>query len=90
LELSLGQQVKVKITEIDVNRRRISLSIKQASPEWEDRQQWAGEERSGPPRRQRKEFEREDAKPERLDEPPITADLEAILAELKEKGIGRK
>ncbi|MBU1866339.1 MAG: 30S ribosomal protein S1, partial [Actinobacteria bacterium] len=47
LELSLGQQVKVKITEIDVNRRRISLSIKQASPEWEDRQQWAGEERSG-------------------------------------------
>jgi len=90
LELSVGQAVKVKITEIDVNRRRISLSIKQAAPEWEDRQQWAGEERSGPQRRQRREFEREDTKPEREDDTPITADLEAILQELKEKGIGRK
>ena len=90
LELSVGQAVKVKITEIDVNRRRISLSIKQASPDWEDRQQWAGEERSGQQRRQRREFEREDTKPEREAETPITADLEAILAELKEKGIGRK
>jgi len=73
-----------------VNRRRISLSIKQAAPEWEDRQQWAGEERNGPQRRQRREFEREDTKPEREDDTPITADLEAILQELKEKGIGRK
>jgi ribosomal protein S1 len=90
LELSVGQQVKVKITEIDVNRRRISLSIKQASPEWDERQKWVGEDRGRPPRRKRREFEREDAKPEEEDEPPITADLEAILQELKEKGIGRK
>ncbi|MCJ7725185.1 MAG: 30S ribosomal protein S1 [Acidimicrobiia bacterium] len=94
LELSVGQTVQVKITEIDVARRRISLSIKQASPEWEERQQWAGEERGRPQRRQRDEFEREDSKSdrerEREPETPITADLEAILQELKEKGIGRK
>jgi small subunit ribosomal protein S1 len=90
LELSVGQDVKVKITEVDVDRRRISLSIKQASPDWEERQQWAGgEERSRPQKRQRREFEREDAEPPR-EEVPITADLEAILQELKEKGIGRK
>ena len=89
LELSVGQDVDVKITEIDVERRRISLSIKQASPEWEERQKWRGEEPARAPRRQRREFEREESEPER-DEPPITADLEAILQELKEKGIGRK
>jgi len=90
LELSVGQEVQVKITEVDVDRRRISLSIKQASPDWEERQQWSGgEERSRPQKRQRREFEREDAEPPREDV-PITADLEAILQELKEKGIGRK
>ncbi|MDA2978316.1 MAG: 30S ribosomal protein S1, partial [Actinomycetota bacterium] len=30
LELSLGQEVTVKVTEIDADRRRVSLSIKQA------------------------------------------------------------
>jgi small subunit ribosomal protein S1 len=89
LELSVGQEVQVKITEIDVDRRRISLSIKQASPEWEDRQQWR-EERSRPPRKQRREFEREEPEEPEREEPPVTADLEAILQELKEKGIGRK
>jgi small subunit ribosomal protein S1 len=88
LELSVGQPVKVKITEIDGDRRRISLSIKQASPEWEERSQWQEERR---PRRrpQRREFVREE---EREPEPSFSADasLEAILQELKEKGIGRK
>jgi ribosomal protein S1 len=90
LELSVGQGVRVKITEIDVDRRRISLSIKQASPEWENRQQWAGAgDRPRGPKRQRREFEREEEETTR-DEPPITADLEAILQELKEKGIGNR
>ena len=101
LELSVGQAVKAKITEIDTDRRRISLSIKQANPEWEQRSQWMGgdERRGGPPggggagagrRRQRKEFQREDEA--REPEPSFSADasLEAILQELKEKGIGRK
>ena len=87
LELSIGQTVRVKVTEKDDERRRISLSIKQALPEWQERAQAAP-----PPKRPaRREFEREfgpvEAEPE-----PITVDasLEAILQELKERGIGRR
>jgi small subunit ribosomal protein S1 len=86
LELSIGQTVRVKVTEKEDERRRISLSIKQALPEWQERAQAA------PPKRPaRREFEREfgpvEAEPE-----PITVDasLEAILQELKERGIGRR
>jgi len=86
LELSVGQPVKVKITEIDVDRRRVSLSIKQASPDWQERPAPAAPERKSKVR----EFEREDA--DEPVEPSFSADasLEAILQELKEKGIGRK
>ena len=85
LELSLGQEVKVKVTEIDADRRRVSLSIKQALPDWEERSTWSEKKPSRPRRR---EFERED---EVSDAPSFSADssLEAILAELKERGIGR-
>lgn len=86
LELSIGQEVKVKVTEIDADRRRVSLSIKQALPEWEERSSWS--ERK-PTRPRRREFEREDeTAPEA---PSFNADssLEAILQELKERGIGR-
>ena len=86
LELSIGQEVTVKVTEIDADRRRVSLSIKQALPEWEERSSWS--ERK-PTRPRRREFEREDEKTEA--EPSFNADssLEAILQELKERGIGR-
>jgi len=85
LELSIGQEVKVKVTEIDADRRRVSLSIKQALPEWEERSSWS--ERK-PTRPRRREFERED---ETTEAPSFNADssLEAILQELKERGIGR-
>ncbi len=85
LELSLGQEVRVKVTEIDADRRRVSLSIKQALPEWEDRSSWS--ERT-PTKPKAKEFQRED---EAEPEPSFNADasLEAILQELKERGIGR-
>lgn len=85
LELSLGQEVKVKVTEIDADRRRVSLSIKQALPEWEERSSWSEKKPSRPRRR---EFQREDDVP---DAPGFAADssLEAILQELKERGIGR-
>jgi small subunit ribosomal protein S1 len=84
LELSIGQQVRVKVTEIDADRRRVSLSIKQALPEWEERPSWS--ERK-PARPKRREFQRE----EEADRPSFAADasLEAILEELKERGIGR-
>ena len=86
LELSISQQVRVKVTEIDADRRRVSLSIKQALPEWEERSTWT--DRKGPSRPKRREFQRED---EAKREPAFNADasLEAILQELKEKGIGR-
>ena len=85
LELSIGQEVRVKVTEIDADRRRVSLSIKQALPEWEDRSSWSERKPTKPKAR---EFQRED---EAEQEPSFNADasLEAILQELKERGIGR-
>ena len=50
LELSIGQQVRVKVTEIDMERRRVSLSIKQALPEWEERSQWSDRGQQPPAR----------------------------------------
>ena len=115
LELSVEQPVKVKITEIDAERRRISLSIKQALPEWETRSQWQEEERrSGPPsgggsgggsgagsgagsgggdrgkRKRTQEFEREEAQAEPAPTFNADASLEAILEELKQRGIGKR
>jgi len=85
LELSLGQELRVKVTEIDADRRRVSLSIKQALPDWEERSSWSERKPSSPRRR---EFQRED---ETTDAPSFSADssLEAILQQLKERGIGR-
>ena len=90
LELSIGQPVKVKVTEMDEGRRRVSLSIEQASPDWQDRPQPAVAPRE--PRRrapERREFEKE---PETTEERSFNVDssLEAILQELKERGIGRR
>jgi small subunit ribosomal protein S1 len=86
LELSLDQEVNVKVTEIDADRRRVSLSIKQALPDWEERSSTWTEKQPSEPRR--REFQREEETPEA---PGFSADssLEAILAELKERGIGR-
>jgi small subunit ribosomal protein S1 len=85
LELSLDQEVNVKVTEIDADRRRVSLSIKQALPDWEERSSWTEKQPNEPTRR---EFQREE---EASEAPGFSADssLEAILAELKERGIGR-
>jgi small subunit ribosomal protein S1 len=85
LELSIGQQVRVKVTEIDADRRRVSLSIKQALPEWEERTSFERKPK-GPKRR---EFQREDDAEEPSSTFAADASLEAILQELKEKGIGR-
>lgn len=88
LELSIGQKVQVKITEKDDERRRISLSIKQALPGYKEHQQRI--EKKKRPRKQR-EFEREfGAEAEERPPMPVDASLEAILRELKERGIGRR
>jgi small subunit ribosomal protein S1 len=88
LELSIGQKVKVKITEKDDERRRVSLSIKQALPDYKERAA-ASEDRKKP--RRPREFEREfGAEAEERPPMPVDASLEAILKELKERGIGRR
>ena len=89
LELSISQQVRVKVTEVDADRRRVSLSIKQALPEWEERSAWTDSRKASQPQRPRRsEFQREE---EAQPEPSFNADasLEAILEELKQRGIGR-
>lgn len=92
LELSMDQPVKVKITEIDAERRRISLSIKQAMPEWQDRQQAQPQAPSRPQKKRPERSKDYTSESEETTErsPHFTADasLEAILQELKEKGIG--
>ncbi|HET7847213.1 MAG TPA: 30S ribosomal protein S1 [Acidimicrobiia bacterium] len=97
LELSIGQPVKVKITEKENERRRVSLSIKQASPDWQERESQMEEQKktsSAPSqsrRRPQKEFEREFGPTDDERPPmPVDASLEAILQELKERGIGRR
>jgi len=89
LELSINQPVRVKITEKEDERRRISLSIKQALPDWQER---STAPQSGAAKRPAKrEFEREFG-PTAAEPEPIAVDasLEAILQELKERGIGRR
>ncbi len=92
LELSIGQKVQVKITEKEDERRRISLSIKQALPDYQERREAAvtTEDKRRPSRKPR-EFEREfGAEAEEHPPMPVDASLEAILRELKERGIGRR
>ena len=87
LELSIGQTVSVKITEKDDERRRVSLSIKQALPGYKERPDQPDDSR----RRKPKEFEREfGADAEERPPMPVDASLEAILKELQERGIGRR
>jgi len=87
LELSIGQKVQVKITEKEDERRRISLSIKQAQPGYTERPKTEDKRR---PTKDR-EFEREfGAEAEERPPMPVDASLEAILRELKERGIGRR
>lgn len=89
LELSIGQKVQVKITEKEDERRRVSLSIKQALPDYKERAAQVEEKKK--PRKQQREFEREfGADAEERPPMPVDASLEAILKELKERGIGRR
>ena len=87
LELSLGQKVTVKITEMDNERRRVSLSIKQALPGYQDRPEPAEPRRKAP---ERHEFQKETETEETERSFNVDSSLEAILQELKERGIGRR
>jgi len=91
MELSIGQQVTVVVTEVDEERRRVSLSIKQALPEWKDRQSMRESTTTRRRAPEKREFEKE-SDDSREEEPSFAVDssLEAILQELKERGIGRR
>ena len=100
LELSIGQKVNVKLTEKEDDRRRVSLSIKQALPDYTERAREIAADRpptdyrrpqGGGKQRKTREFEREfGAEAEEQPPMPVDASLEAILRELKERGIGRR
>ena len=98
MELSIGQKVSVKLTELDEARRRASFSIKQALPNYSPASRHpAPGEGPRPPRRHAappkvREFDSEDAGAGDKEEPKpmeVDASLEEILQELKERGIGR-
>jgi hypothetical protein len=66
------------------------VTIKQALPDYKERSATAQAEEKKKPRKQR-EFEREfGAEAEERPPMPVDASLEAILKELKERGIGRR
>jgi small subunit ribosomal protein S1 len=114
LELTVGETVKVKITEMDTERRRVSLSIKRAMPGFTERPESTGPRRASGgagapggagagrggeddrPRRRRpqtREFVREEDKEKAEEDEPafnVDASLEAILQELKERGLGSR
>ena len=84
LALSIGQKVKIKITELDIPKRRVNLSIKQADPEWKDVEVKKNVSKT----HSSQSDEKQDPKQDRQTVEGIDESLENILQELKERGIG--
>ena len=84
LALAIGQKVKIKITELDIPKRRVNLSMKQADPEWKDVEVKKNVSKT----HSSKSDEKQDPKQERQTVDGIDESLENILQELKERGIG--
>ena len=81
LALALGQKVKIKITELDIEKRRVNLSIKKANPNWKE-----VEENKDKPKTHSSSSK--DEGPKRQTVEGVDESLENILQELKERGIG--
>ena len=81
LALAIGQSVKIKILELDIPKRRVNLSVKQADPNWEEKE----EEKNKP---KTHSTESEDKPAERQTVEGVDESLENILQELKDRGIG--
>jgi small subunit ribosomal protein S1 len=88
LALSIGQKVKIKITELDIPKRRVNLSIKQADPEWKDVEVKKNVSKTHSSQSDEKQDPKQDPKQERQTVDGIDESLENILQELKERGIG--
>ena len=84
LALAIGQKVKIKITELDIPKRRVNLSIKQADPNWKD----VAEKKNAPKTHSSQSEEKQEQKQERQTVEGVDESLENILKELKERGIG--
>ncbi len=83
LELGIGQKVQIKLIEIDSEKRKVALSIKQADPEWKDEEGLEEESVEMHSTQTGK-----DPQPQRQKVKGIDESLESILEELKERGIG--
>src|SRR6056300_333388 len=81
LALAIGQKVKIKITELDIPKRRVNLSIKQADPNWK-------EEESNKEKPKTHSSSSDEETPKRQTVEGVDESLENILQELKERGIG--
>lgn len=82
LALAIGQKVKIKITELDIPKRRVNLSIKQADPNWKE----VEEKKNAPKTHSTQSEEKQDQKRQTVE--GVDESLENILQELKERGIG--
>ena len=83
LELGIGQKVQIKLIEIDSEKRKVSLSIRQADPEWKEEDDLEEESKEMHSSQTEK-----DPQPQRQKVEGIDESLESILEELKERGIG--
>ena len=87
LALSIGEKVKVKIIELDTPKRRVNLSIKQADPEWEDKENEKNEPKTHSSQSDNK-TDSDDVKSNRQKVEGVDESLDNILQELKDRGIG--
>lgn len=82
LELGIGQKVQVKLIEIDSDKRKVGLSIRQANPDWRE------EDSTLDSQEMHSTQSKQDPQPQRQKVKGIDESLESILEELKERGIG--
>ena len=87
LALAIGQKVQIKIIELDIPKRRVNLSIKQADPNWVE-----VEEEKNTPKTHSTESDKnnknDDEKSKRQKVEGVDESLDNILQELKDRGIG--
>ena len=87
LALAIGQKVKVKIIELDIPKRRVNLSIKQADPEWKEVEEEKNEPKTHSSQSDKKS-DSDDEKSTRQKVEGVDESLDNILQELKDRGIG--
>ena len=87
LALAIGEKVKVKIIELDIPKRRVNLSIKQADPKWEDKENEKNKPKTHSSQSDNK-AESDDQKSSRQKVEGVDESLDNILQELKDRGIG--